>query len=104
MTLPKWIEPRISLGTIATLVAMLATIWGAATAYGSLETRVAVTAAELTSVKASMSEQINAAAALLRDINADRVDLGKTMAELKTDVSYLRKWVEDLEAGERNAR
>jgi len=104
MTLPKWIEPSISLGTIATLVAMLATIWGAATAYGSLETRVAVTAAELTSVKASMSEQINAAAALLRDINADRVDLGKTMAELRTDVSYLRKWVEDLKWEERNAR
>lgn len=101
MTLPKWIEPRISLGTIATLVAMLATIWGAATAYGSMETRVAVTAAELTSVKASMSEQINAAAALLRDINADRVDLGKTMAELKTDVAYLRRWVEDLEREDR---
>lgn len=96
MTLPKWIEPRISLGTIATLVAMLATIWGAATAYGSLENRVAVNAAEIIAVKASVSEQITAAAALLRDINADRVDLGKSMAELKTDVAYLRRWVEDL--------
>lgn len=104
MTLPKWIEPRISLGTIATLVAVLATIWGAATAYGSLETRVAVTAAELTSVKASMSEQVNAAAALLRDINADRVDLGKTMAELKTDVSYLRKWVEEIKRDEKSGK
>lgn len=96
MTLPKWIEPRISLGTIATLVAMFATLWGAAAAYGALEGRVVNNSADIAAVKASLATQIRDAADLLRDINSDRVELGKALSELKTDVGYLRRWVEDI--------
>lgn len=96
MTLPKWIEPRISLGTIATLVAMFATLWGAAAAYGALESRVATNSVDIASVKAGLATQIRDAAELLRDINSDRVELGKALSELKTDVGYLRRWVEDI--------
>lgn len=96
MTLPKWIEPRISLGTIATLVAMFATLWGAAAAYGALENRVVSNSADIAAVKASLATQIRDAADLLRDINSDRVELGKALSELKTDVGYLRRWVEDI--------
>lgn len=102
MALPKWIEPKISIGTIVAVVGLLITATSAVMAYGALTEKVSANDSRLNSMEARVSAKDLADAALLASINADRVSLAKTLGEMATDIRYLRRSAEQekREAGE----
>lgn len=94
MSLPKWIKPEISLGTIVSVVGLLAAMWTAAAAYGALGQRVDATASSLSSITVRLDAKDAADAALLAALNSDRVSLAGKLSEMATDIRYLRRSAE----------
>jgi len=88
MTLPKWIEPKISLGNILTIIAMLGAMMGFAQAYGGLVESVDQHDAAIIEIK-------DDAAALRAQVADDRSYARETLAEVKVDVGYIRRYVEE---------
>jgi hypothetical protein len=93
--LPRFsFDPKISLGNILAMLTMVGALWGFAQAYGSLGTTVEAHTAEITNLQI-------AAAAAAKQAEDDRLFMRETLAELKTDVGYLRRAEEENRRQER---
>ena len=88
MTLPTWIEPKISLGNILTILALVGAMLGFAQSYGQVVERVDHHDAEITGIKQD-------AASLRTQVADDRSYARETLAEVKVDVGYIRRYVEE---------
>lgn len=88
MTLPSWIEPKISLGNILTILAMIGAMMGFAQAYGGLVESVDQHDLAITEIKQD-------AANLRTQVADDRSYARETLAEVKVDVGYIRRYVEE---------
>jgi len=88
MTLPSWIEPKISLGNILTILALLGGMLTAAQGYGGLVESVEQQGAEISDIK-------DDAVALRAQVADDRSYARETLAEVKVDVGYIRRYVEE---------
>lgn len=90
-------EKKINLGhilTMATVVVGMAMGWQAIS--GRVEALERSDARQDVRIEKSTEDIAN----LLAVINADRVDIRATLAELKVDVGYLRRWVEGVKRTE----
>lgn len=95
MTLPSWIEPKISLGNILTIITIIGAILGAAQSYGSVVQRVEQHDVDLGTLR-QVSVEIKAdAVALTKLFSDERLNTATTLAEMKTDIGYIRRYVED---------
>lgn len=93
--MPKFtFTPQISLGNIIATITMIAGLWGFAQAYGALGKTVESHTAEIV----TLQSQAQAAAKQAED---DRLFMRETLAELKTDVGYLRRAEEENRRQER---
>lgn len=88
MTLPSWIEPKVSLGNILTIIALMGAALGFAQSYGQVVQRVDTNEASIVSIKQD-------AAALRTQVADDRSYARETLAEVKVDVGYIRRYVEE---------
>lgn len=88
MTLPSWIEPKISLGNILTILALLGGMLTAAQGYGGLVESVEQQGAEISAIK---QDAVN----LRTQVADDRSYARETLAEVKVDVGYIRRYVEE---------
>lgn len=96
MPLPSWIEPRITVGNILTIIPLLGAILAAAQGYGSMTERVdQVTNKDIPSLRQVDVELGGQIVAQGRVQDADRLSTRETLAELKTDVGYIRRYVEE---------
>ena len=95
MTLPKWIEPKISLGNILTILGMLGAVFGFAQSYGATMQKLDQTGAEIISLRQSDVEIKADAIALGKVVADERLNTATTLAEIKTDIGYIRRYVED---------
>lgn len=95
--MPKFsFNPSISLGNILAIITMIGGLWGFAQAYGALGKTVEEHTAELVELKASAQVQANQQA-------EDRLFMREALAELRTDVGYLRRSEEEDRRQEREA-
>lgn len=88
MTLPKWIEPKISLGNILTIVAMIGAMLGFAQAYGGVVQKVDRHDLDIVVLRQD-------AITLKEQVAEDRLYARETLAEMKTDIGYIRRYVEE---------
>lgn len=96
MALPKWIEPRITVGNILTIIPLLGAILAAAQGYGVMGEKVdQITNRDLPSLRQVDVELGGQIVAQGRIQDADRLSTRETLAELKTDVGYIRRYVEE---------
>lgn len=96
MTLPKWFEPKITFGNVLTILAMLGALFAFAQGYGALAKTVEQHGIELTNIKADTLPAVNRRLDALADTVAqDRLFVRETLAEVKTDVNYLRRSEEE---------
>ena len=95
MTTPKWFDPKITLGNVLTIIGMLAAVFGFAQSYGATIQRLDQTGVEIVSLRQD-NLGIKADAIALGKIVADeRLSTATTLAEMKTDIGYIRRYVED---------
>lgn len=94
MTLPKWIEPKISLGNILTIIAMMGAVMAAAQSYGAVVERVDQHDVAITSIRMEANT-------LKEQVIDDRLSTRETLAEMKTDVGYIRRYVEEERRADR---
>jgi hypothetical protein len=94
MTFPKWIEPKISIGTIVAVIGLMITATSAVMAYGALTEKVSANDHRLNSIETRVTAKDVSDAALLAQINQDRVSLAGTLAAMATDIRYLRREAE----------
>ena len=93
--MPKFsFDPKSSLGNILAMLTMVGALWGFAQSQGATQKVVEQHTAEITSLQIAASEQAKAA-------EADRLFMRETLAELKTDVGYLRRAEEENRRNER---
>lgn len=91
--MPKFtFEPKISLGNILAIITMIGGLWGFAQAYGSVITTVEEHTKEIAALKAEAIDQAKA-------IEADRLFTREALAELRTDIRYIRRYIEDATRG-----
>jgi len=95
MALPKWIEPKISLGNILTIIAMFGTIIAAAQSYGAVVQKVDQAGIDIGALKQANVEIRADATALGKVVADERLSTATTLAEMKTDIGYIRRYVED---------
>lgn len=96
MALPKWIEPKVTLGNILTIIPMIGAIFAAAQSYGAMGEKVdQVVEHEIPSLRQVDVELGGQIVAQGRIQDADRLSNRETLAELKTDVGYIRRYVEE---------
>lgn len=88
MTLPRWIEPKISLGNILTIIAMIGAMMGFAQAYGGMLQKVDQHDLDIVVLRQDAS-------ALKEQVQEDRLYARETLAEMKTDIGYIRRYVEE---------
>lgn len=106
--MPKWtFENKITVGNLLTLGAMLlGAIIAWNTMVNDLRTNARETAAvamRVASVEAAQIQASKDAASMLAGINQDKLEIAKLLAELRVDVAYLRRWVEEIKRAERSA-
>ena len=95
MSLPPWIEPEISLGNILTILTLLGTVIAAAQSYGAVVQRVDQAGVDIVGLRQD-NINIKADALALGKVVADeRLSTATTLAEMKTDIGYIRRYVED---------
>lgn len=85
-------DPKISLGNVLAIVTMIGGLWGFAQAYGSVISAVDEHSREIAAIKAAAIEQGKA-------IEADRIFAREALAELRTDIRYIRRYLEDANRG-----
>lgn len=95
MTLPSWIEPKISLGNILTILALLGGMLTAAQGYGGLLEKVEKHDIEIAAGRQDSLIIKNEASALKEQVQEDRLYARETLAEMKTDIGYIRRYVEE---------
>ena len=88
MTLPRWIEPKISLGNILTILAMIGAMLGFAQAYGGMLQKVDQHDLDIVVLRQDAST-------LKEQVQEDRLYARETLAEMKTDIGYIRRYVEE---------
>ena len=86
------IEKKFSLGHIVTIVTM---IIGLTVGWQALAGQTAGNTAEITAVKAENRQQDEALASMLAIINAERLEQQKLLTEMRVDIRYLRRAVEN---------
>lgn len=93
--MPKFtFTPQISLGSILALIGLIITFWGFAQSQGATQKIVEQHTAEIVSLQAQAAEQAKQA-------EEDRLFMRETLAEVKTDVGYLRRAEEENRRQER---
>lgn len=95
MTLPSWIEPKISLGNILTILAMIGAMMGFAQAYGGMLQKVDQHEVDIVSIRQDSLIIKSEASALKEQVQEDRLYARETLAEMKTDIGYIRRYVEE---------
>lgn len=88
MTLPRWIDPKISLGNILTILAMIGAMMGFAQAYGGVVQKVDQHDLDIVVLRQDAST-------LKEQVQEDRLYARETLAEMKTDIGYIRRYVEE---------
>ncbi len=102
MALPKWIEPKITVGNILTIFVLLGGILAAAQSYGAMGEKVdQVVLKEIPAMRQVDTELGKLIAEQAVQIINDRLTTRETLAELKTDVGYIRRYVEEERRGGR---
>jgi hypothetical protein len=102
MPLPKWIEPKITIGNILTIIPMIGAIFAAAQSYGAMLEKVdRVTLEDIPALRQVDTELGKLIAEQAVQIVNDRLTTRETLAELKTDVGYIRRYVEEERRGAR---
>ena len=102
MPLPKWIEPKITIGNILTIIPMIGAIFAAAQSYGAMLEKVdRVTLEDIPALRQVDTELGKLIAEQAVQIVNDRLTTRETLAELKTDVGYIRRYVEEERRGSR---
>ena len=102
MPLPKWIEPKITLGNILTIIPMIGAIFAAAQSYGAMLEKVdQVTLEDIPALRQVDTDLGKLIAEQAVQIVNDRLTTRETLAELKTDVGYIRRYVEEERRGSR---
>jgi hypothetical protein len=107
--LPKFsFSPQISLGNILAMLTMIGALWGFAQSQGAsqkvveqhtvdIQTLKEQVAAEIAAIKVTVDDQAKQA-------EEDRLFVRETLAEVKTDVGYLRRAQEETRRQERENR
>lgn len=85
-------DPKISLGNILAIVTMIGGLWGFAQAYGGIVKTVEEHTREISEIRANAIEQAKA-------IEADRLFMREALAELRTDIRYIRRFAEEAKRG-----
>jgi hypothetical protein len=102
MALPKWIEPKITVGNILTILPLIGAIFAAAQGYGAMMEKVdQITVRDIPSLRQVDVELSGQIIAQGKVIDTDRLSTRETLAELKTDVGYIRRYVEEERRGSR---
>lgn len=86
--MPFTFERKISLGNIIAIITMIAGLWGFAQAYGGIVSQVDNHTQEIEALQRATAEAARAA-------EADRLFFRETLAEVRTDVGYLRRAEEE---------
>ena len=94
MNLPQWIEPKITVGNILTIIALLGAAFAAAQAYGAMGEKVDQHSTDIVSLRQVDAELRASDADIVDTADADRLFVRETLAELRTDMGYVRRWVE----------
>ena len=85
-------DPKISLGNVLAIVTMIGGLWGFASAYGGVIKTVEEHTKEIADIRA-------AAAEMARNVEADRLFMREALAELRTDIRYIRRFAEETKRG-----
>jgi hypothetical protein len=93
--MPKFsFSPQISLGNILAMLTMIGALWGFAQSQGADRKTIEQHTVEIISLQAQAAEAAKQA-------EADRLFMRETLAEVKTDVGYLRRAEEENRRQER---
>lgn len=84
MNAPR-IKNEISVGTISSWIGIAIMLASAGVAWGNINSRV--------DARETMDAQQNL---LLKELTDDRNAMRETLAEIRVDVGYLRRWVEEI--------
>lgn len=92
MTLPKWFDPKITFGNLLTILAMLGAIFAFAQGYGALAKQVEQNTGSIAAINGTTIPDLGRRLEALDDATtADRLFVRETLAEVRTDVNYLRR-------------
>jgi hypothetical protein len=111
MTSPKWFDPKISVGNLLALLAMVIALLGAWFTRGF---EVDSLRADLLNKTTSLSEKISANSSGVQDLRAtvnanerdrqsDRFNQVQVMTKLQADMAYIREAVDELRESQRRA-
>ena len=94
MTLPPWIEPKVTFGNILTILTLIGGLVAAAQAYGALGLQVEANKTDIVDLRA-VDASLRLVDEAIRDAaNSDRLYVRETLAEIKVDLGYLRRAAE----------
>jgi hypothetical protein len=95
MTMPKWFEPKITLGAVLQIGVILATV---ITAWNTIVSDVRTNAGEISRLDTRVTAQEVKLERLLGDIQMDRLAQTSLLTEMRTDVRYLRAAVDEIKS------
>lgn len=86
-------DPKFSIGNVVTVALLIISLVGG---WFTLTGNVTTNAREIVNVSSRVSELEKSVAALVRDLQSDKLDQTRILTQLQTDMSYTRAAVEDL--------
>lgn len=91
-------DPKFSIGNVVTVALLIISLVGG---WFTLTGNVTTNAREIVNVSTRVSELEKSVAALVRDLQNDKLDQTRILTQLQTDMSYTRAAVEDLRSAAR---
>lgn len=86
-------DPKFSIGNVVTVALLIISLVGG---WFTLTGNVTTNAREIVNVSSRVSELEKSVAALVRDLQNDKLDQTRILTQLQTDMSYTRAAVDDL--------
>lgn len=86
-------DPKFSIGNVVTVGLLIISLVGG---WFTLTGNVTTNAREIVNVSSRVTELEKSVAALVRDLQSDKLDQTRILTQLQTDMSYTRAAVEDL--------
>lgn len=93
MTTPKWLDLKISIGNI---LSVLTIIVGLTACYFTIIGNVASNAREIGNLDHRLTKAENSLSVLSDALTSDRLALATSLTQLQSDVSYMRVAIDDL--------
>lgn len=91
-------DPKFSIGNVVTVALLIISLVGG---WFTLTSNVSTNAREIVTVTSRVSELEKSVAALVRDLQNDKLDQTRLLTQLQTDMSYTRAAVEELRQASR---